>query len=600
MGDRSAWLEASLFISTLRRAGAAVVAWVARQGREGLFGCWWEAVARARTVAPQRTIAAILLSGLGANTALVLGTNTAISAEGLAVRGILMAGALAAVFLEEGKFALWWRTWWLGRLIGFGGRRAGTDLGTVESSSPEKGADLTPSMAAGALLGVFWWLSPGMTFLGLLSTAIAAALRRLGNPTEQKFLARLFIGSFVLRAGIVAIVYLWVIARGRFYPQPSVLDFQLHIPMVFGDGGYLTSRAWALSQVWRGAEVWPHGLYEIAQTYGETSFLYLPAAFFYLFGAEGLIAVRGINVLLGAVLPLLVFAFARDLFTPLAARISAIVAAVFPSLLLWNLDLLKDPLFITLVFTAIWLLVRFQRRKRFGYLLAAAAAAGLSATVRFHFGMLTLGVVGLGLLPFLWRGWVGRSPVRALMVVVLLVAVFVSPSIQGWMGRQLFRTFFFQMGYVDTPAATTYTIWPERLHPYRSKSAEEFLQQVNRRDILRGFALGQYYLWLEPTPRAAKSRAERFAVPHMLLWYALLLWVPYGIWQVRRRPSELFVLVSFILILGAVIGLTGGNLGTIFRHRDVLTPVLIVIAGGGLAGWFIREPPPSNQWGGPT
>jgi 4-amino-4-deoxy-L-arabinose transferase-like glycosyltransferase len=412
--------------------------------------------------------------------------------------------------------------------MGFGERSADTDLPTAEIAPSEKGLNLSPSMAGGALLGVFWWLSPGATFFGLLATAIAAALRRLGNPAERKFLAGLFIGSFVLRAGIAAMVYLWAIARGRFYPQPSVLDFHLYVPMVFGDGGYLTSRAWVMSQVWRGAEVWPHGLYEIGQGYGDTSFLYLPAAFFYLFGAEGLFAVRGINVLLGAVLPLLVYALTRDLFTPRAARISAIVAAVFPSLILWNLDLLKDTLFITLVLTAIWLLVRFQRRKRFGYFLAAAVAAGLSATVRFHFGMLTLGLVGLGLLPFLWRGWVGRSPVRALVVVFLLVAAFLTPTIQGWMGRQFFRMFFFQMGYVETPSATTYAIWPERLRPYRYKSAEKFLKQVKRRDILRGIALGQYYLWLEPTPWGAKSRAERFAVSQMLLWYALLFCVLAG------------------------------------------------------------------------
>lgn len=585
--DRSGWAEGSLLFSAARRAAEGLWAGSVRLAREGFLGRWWKTVARARAAAPQRTWAAIVLSALGADLALLLASGESANAEGLAVRGVLLAGGLAAARLEEGRFALWWRSWWLGGLTGAAAESPGRSGGSGERFS------FGPVVAAGALLGVGWRLSPGVAFLGVVAAWLAAGLRRAAAPEERSFLLRLFSLSLALRAALVAAVYVWAVSRGRFYPHPNVLDFHLWVPMVFGDGGYFTSRAWALSQVWRGAEVWPHALYEVRQPYGATAFLYIPAAFFYLFGADGLVAVRFINVLIGACLPLLVYGMARDLFGPSAARAASAAAAVFPSLLLWSLDLLKDSLFIALALAALWLTLRFQRRRRVGYLLAAAAAAGLSAAVREVLGNLALGAVALGLVPFAWRWWVGRSPVRASLALLLLAGVLLSPPARDLLGSRLYSVFSIQRGAAETAGRSTYTLWDRRL--YRHREPGGFLEDVRPADVARAFLLGQYHFWLEPTPWAERSPVERLAVFQMIFWYLILGAGLAGMWRLRGRPADLFVLLAFVSVVSVTIGMTGGNVGTVFRHRDSLTPVLIVLAGGGLAGLLGRSLRPGGS-----
>ncbi|MDP7384728.1 MAG: glycosyltransferase family 39 protein [Nitrospinota bacterium] len=594
---RDGWIDGSLLITAIRRFSAALGGAIAAQAREGIFGRWRDAVARSRTAAPQRTAAAVLLSAMGANAVFLLVSQRPLEAEGLAIRALLLAGAGAATVLKEGGFARWWRAWWPGRRRRNSGRESAATPGTAGPAALEGSPGFLPAMAAGAVAGFFWWLSPGAAFLGLAAAGLAVGLKRFCAPEDWEFLRGLFIASLVLRLALLAVAYAWAITKGWTYSNPNVLDFHFRTPMVFGDGGYFTARAWALSQIWRGAEVWPQALYEIRQVYGATSFLYLPTAFFYLFGPEGLIAVRLINPFIGACLPLMVYGLTRELFGRPAGRIASITVSIFPSLILWSLDLLKDTTFIVITLATVWWMVRFQRRKRLSAWLAAAVMVALSFTVRNDLGILLLALVGLGWIPVVWRRCVGRSPARALLALLLLAAVFLSPPVRGVMGVQLYWLFSVQRGAASTAGRSTYPLWNQRL--YRHKAPETFLTDVKPLEVLRAFGLGQYHFWLEPTPWGPRSRGERLAIPQMMLWYVILLASLAGIWRLRRNPSELFILLVFLGAASAIMGMTGGNVGTIFRHRDVLTPVLIAAAGGGLAGWLrrTRDPAPAHQTG---
>ncbi len=593
--DSDGWIDGSLFITAIRRFLAALGGRIAAQAREGIFGRWRDAVARSRTTAPQRTAAAVLLSTIGANAVFLLASQTLLGAEGLAIRALLLTGAGAATVLEEGGFARWWRAWRPVQWLRNSGRKKEATPGTAAPAAPEGSPGFLPAMAAGVVAGFFWWLSPGAAFLGLAAAGLAAGLKRFCAPEDWEFLRGLFIASLALRLALLAVAYAWAITHVWTYSNSNVLDFHFRTPMVFGDGGYFTARAWALSQIWRGAEVWPRALYEIRQTYGATSFLYVPTVFFYLFGPEGLIAVRLINPFFGACLPLMVYGFTRDLFGRPAGRIASITVALFPSLILWSLDLLKDTTFIVMTLATVWGLVRFQRRERFGAWLTAAVMAALAFTVRNNLGILLLILVGLGWIPAMWRRCVGRSPARALLALLLLAAVFLSPPVRGVMGVRLYWLFSIQRGAAETAGRSTYPLWSRRL--YRHMTPETFLKDVKPLEVLRAFGLGQRHFWLEPTPWGPRSRGERLAIPQMMLWYVILLASLAGIWRLRRNPSELFVLLVFLGATSASIGMTGGNVGTIFRHRDVLTPVLIAAAGGGLAGWLRRTRDPAHQGG---
>ncbi len=583
--DRTEWLRGGVIVSSLFWLIRTFFLWLGRQASEGLWGRGWRALAAGFAVAPQRTLASFLLSGLGVNGALLLMTGISVQSEGILVRGILMILGLSAVWFKEGALVRWWRSWWVRRL--FGSRDRGevappTDSKASSSSDP---ASFFVPILAGSLTGLLWWYSPGTTFIGILLAGLAIGLKNKGLRDNGRYLTRLFWVALGLRVGLVTLAYFWAVLTGRFYPHSALVDFQIQMPMLFDDGGYFSARAWATSQLWRGAEVWPHALFEIRQVYGASSYLYVPALFFYVFGEDALISVRLINALLGACLPLMVFGLTRDLFGTRAARLASGIMCVYPSLVVWNLDLLKDSLFVTIFFGVIWCLVRFQRKYRTGYYLASLAGTAILMSIRLNLGAIALGAALLAWIPFLWKSVICRSPTRVLLAIVLLVGVVLSPPIQREMGDWLYRLFSVQRGVTQTPGRAKYALWDRRL--YIHSASAPFLEQIRPGEVVRAFALSQYHFWLEPVPWEHRTRMQRLVLPQMILWYGILLIGLAGVWRLRRDLQGLWILLMVTGLLSFIIGMVSGSVGTVFRHRDLLTPIWILLAAGGLAGRVI-------------
>ena len=83
---------------------------------------------------------------------------------------------------------------------------------------------------------------------------------------------------------------------------------------------------------------------------------------------------------------------------------------------------------------------------------------------------------------------------------------------------------------------------------------------------------------LTPLPWQAASRGELAFLPEHLLWYLLLVAVPFGLvagW--RRDPLVTAVLIGFVLPTALVLALTNGNVGTLLRLRGLVTPYLMWI-----------------------
>jgi len=53
--------------------------------------------------------------------------------------------------------------------------------------------------------------------------------------------------------------------------------------------------------------------------------------------------------------------------------------------------------------------------------------------------------------------------------------------------------------------------------------------------------------------------------------------------SIKNNSNLSSVLFVFFIVIGTLLAFTGGNIGTNFRHRDMLTPVYLVFASAGLA-----------------
>ncbi len=576
------WLSESFIVSSLSLLVQNSLTWFGKKANGGLWGWGWNTLCSEFTVNPQRTLAAFFFSGIGVNGTLLLIMGTPIQFEGLLVRGVLLALGLSAFYFEEGTLIRAWQSWGVRRL--FFSKDDEQKVPIVNSQVPYQKELRSSSLPifSGVLIGFFWWHSPGTTFFGILSIALAIGLKNRSSLDNRRYLIRLFWVSLGLRVALVAASSFWVTLTSRYYPHPDVIDFQLQIPMLFGDGGYFAARAWATSQLWRAVEVWPHALFEVRQVYGSSSYLYVPTIFFYVFGEEALVSVRLINAFAGACLPLVIFGLTRDLFGSRASRLASGMACVYPSLILWSLDLLKDSLFILIFALVIWCLIRFQKERKAKYYLIALAGSAILMSVRFNLGAIVLAIAFLAWVPLLWKLVARRSQIRRWIALALLVGIIFSSPVQRAVSQVLYDVFSVQRGATETPGRSMYTLWDRRL--YTHLAPEPWMKEVRFGDIIRAYTLSQYHFWFEPVLWSKRSLSLQLVFPQMVLWYGILLLGLVGFRRLWRDPYPLWTLLTSIILISFFIGMTSGNAGTVFRHRDLLTPIWLLLAAGGLSG----------------
>lgn len=102
---------------------------------------------------------------------------------------------------------------------------------------------------------------------------------------------------------------------------------------------------------------------------------------------------------------------------------------------------------------------------------------------------------------------------------------------------------------------------------------------------------GYLHAFFIPYPWAIATMSDLLAAPDMVLWYVMLVAAALGLWRSRKLWPILIVLVAFIGGTMTVFALAEGNYGTLFRHRSMVIPAVVVLASPSLVWWFawLRE-----------
>lgn len=90
--------------------------------------------------------------------------------------------------------------------------------------------------------------------------------------------------------------------------------------------------------------------------------------------------------------------------------------------------------------------------------------------------------------------------------------------------------------------------------------------------------LGMLYSLFAPWPWLSERRQDLLTVPEMLLWYALLAGAAMTAWRMRREWRTILVPGIFAAGLLFVFAMVEGNWGTLYRHRSMVIPTVIVLA----------------------
>ena len=279
----------------------------------------------------------------------------------------------------------------------------------------------------------------------------------------------------------------------------------------------------------------------------------------------------------------MLFRFVRPVFGGVAALAGLAVMLFTPSLFMWSISALKEPLVHARrrdrarVCACRWRARRSLRSKLF-WLLGVTAGAVALESLRRGGSMVALAGIAGGL----FLGYALPRPKALLAAVVLLPAIAIGllrvPPIQeralsavrGW---AIYHCRSRRLAGLLVPHPR-----PPLLHRQPAHLS------ACRRDEAVAYVLRSYVSYVtEPVPWRIESRATLAYVPEQMFWYVLLALVPIGIAAGARRDAMLtMLLVAHAFGAATVVAMTSGNIGTLIRHRGLVMPYLVWLAGLGL------------------
>ncbi len=300
----------------------------------------------------------------------------------------------------------------------------------------------------------------------------------------------------------------------------------------------------------------------------QVGYYWLNAVFFWFFG-DATAGPALLNVFVGAWTTVPVYFLARTMLRGNrgVARWAAGLVAIFPSLTLWSCLNLREAPTIFLLITALYAFVRLAASRSPGDLLLGAVCLG---AILFSRGYLAL-LVGIGAPVGLVLAR-GRS-VGGRLIAVAVLAATVAVS-----------------GFLDLGADLTVSPTLETLEAMRrglgegARTAYGAAYDVSHpTGAMRFLPVGLAYYLFAPFPWDLGSALQWFTLPETLLWYGLFPFVVRGaLLALRRDPRAYAVFFSVVIAVVIPYALVQGNVGTAYRHRAQILPLLFVLAAIGL------------------
>ena len=422
------------------------------------------------------------------------------------------------------------------------------------------------ALAAGAALGVVYTLSPlTVLFLACIAPYWTRVSRSVAAQ-ERDWLAALLVTALALRLAAVAILFL---TADSTHPFNSF----------FGDEELFKSRTVWLRNVGLGIPISKADYIYTFDDVGRTSYQPLLAYLQALFG-EAPYGIHVFNVGLYFLAAGIGYRVVRAALGGLVA-IGALAGWLFmPSLFMWSVSALREPAHLALAMSGVACTVAVVRAptllQRGAAIAAVVAIAFVLESLRTGGAIMTaIGTAG-GLL---LAAAVRRPAIAAAFAAALLIVVAV-PQLRERAHQNATAALrygaFQHAGHLAT-AGYTYPLISGRYYPGRIRVWEMPAQEAYAFGLK---AMIAYFT--EPVPWRIESRRMLLYLPEHLLWYVLLALTPWGIAAAMRRD----VVVSCILLAhaaGAIlaVALTGGNIGTLIRHRGLALPYIFCF---GVAG----------------
>ncbi len=481
------------------------------------------------------------------------------------------------------------------------------------SSTRGEKSKLMQSRRGFLILAVFlavglWWVFPSshpFLVVFLLSTFVVVLLRRFAPSSDFPFLLKIFVASLILRVALAVATH-------------HGLGGSLSLPALAPDAERYSAWGWYISTLLQGHQLQPMSPEAFWSTFQDTIPYVLHQDFVEIAGGDrfppysayavgwypyslgGLYYLTGyfpilprlLNTLVGSLLVLAVYALGREIFSPKVGRLAGILCAFFPSLILWSTTGLKDPYLVLLTVLA-WLgLIKWIRIWKVRWIAIFAVGIFGMWMVKPVFGAMgLLAAGGWGVAHFVHLA--GKKTRVALLVLFILVAgafVWQSSIPRDLYGRVALSAARIQFGNYWS-GGQVYATLPISTSSQADYPSQPYPPGTFFVSLLRGYT----YFFFAPFPGQGHSLKDLALSLHMVLGYLFLLPGVLGYFRAFRSDWRAnFPIGLYLLLAATLMAAIEANFGTLIRRRDLLMPLLLIYAAGGLA---FLTPLGSRLWG---
>lgn len=422
-------------------------------------------------------------------------------------------------------------------------------------------------IGAGALLGFAYTLSPlSVVSLAALTAAMIAASRNL-SAHERRWYWSILAVSVVIR--LVAIAALFYTAD----PHHPFASF-------FGDEELYKFRTMWLRNIGQGLPMSPADVIYSYDEVGHTSYIFVLAFVQALAGdAPYGLHVFSMALYIGGVLGL--YRIVRASYGGVVAMGGLIALLCLPSLALWSISVLKEPMnafLIAVELIAAVMIVRAPRWWQRGAAIIIVAGSAVAMESLRTGSALTAAVgtmAGLGLIYVLSRG--RRLAIAMMIAPIMIVAVANVPAVQQRALANVRAAAFYHAGHVLT-LGYSYQLVNPRYYGNRI----QLLNQMPPDDAGRFVVKAVWSYFVQPIPWQMQSKTMLGYLPEQIIWYVIALLLPFGIYAGLKRDLVLTAMLACHAAAAIlVIAVSSGNIGTLIRHRALALPYAIWLAAVG-------------------
>jgi hypothetical protein len=434
------------------------------------------------------------------------------------------------------------------------------------------------AVLGGAILGLVYTLSPlTVITLPVLVWLTWWASRDLDGQQRHALLG-LMLTAIAIRLAAVAVLFLTASDN-----QPFAA--------FFGDEEMFKFRSVWLRNIGLGVPISSADyIYAVEET-GKSHYLSLLAYLQALVGAAPY-GIHLFNLTLYIAAALILYRVVQPSYGRLAAFGGLFVLLYLPSLFIWSISALKEPLYTLLAMAELVCVLQIVRAPHWGWRLLAVAGVIAIAIVLEGLRKGGLLVAGIGCVAGLCGGFI--VPRRRLLLATMALLPLAAAAAVAFTGIEdrvlsiLRDSALYHVGHVLTPGYSykTLDVW------YYIDPAD--IRRMPWGDAIAYAARSLVGYVVQPLPWAIESRAVLAYLPEYVFWLTIVALMPLGfVAGVRRDPLLTCVLAAHGSVIVMMVALTSGNIGTLIRHRGLALPYFIWLSALGACALLQRAGVPS-------